>query len=194
MTTNQISLTTDPFELELLEEDMLDVVEPGDPYYREITQIGMKISALRARMPPKHVKIMNALMAAQPKIEIIKELKTSYVTIKKVMLSKNVQEMLACQYRSARLRKGPSMAARAALLWRIATDNEHINPRVSIAAVDTLNRQEGVYQKDEDKAKDTIVNILQFSITEAKAHQITTQDSNEREVNPSYRPITITQD
>ena len=60
------------------------------------------------------------------------------------------------------------MNARAALLWRIALREEIDNPRTSISAIDTLNKQEGVYVANEAPPNQgVIVNINQFVVGSA---------------------------
>ena len=49
------------------------------------------------------------------------------------------------------------------MLWRIATDNEEEQPRTSILALDALNKQDGVYQKEERGADEGVtINIQNF--------------------------------
>lgn len=161
-TTDMTQFTSDPFELEILTDDEIDIVEPDDPYFQELTRITNKMAAIRTRRPPKHMAIVTALLNNTPKLDIIKDLKTSYVTIAKVSKDPEIREYVALLMRSTRLRKGPSIEARAALLWRIALDNQHVNPRVSIAAVETLNKQDGTYKDDDAGDGQTIVKIQQF--------------------------------
>jgi hypothetical protein len=172
-TPTGVELTSDPYEQGILTEDELDLVEPDDLYYREITQIHTKMSALSARLPYKRLAIIKALMLGAARTDIIRDLRTSYATINAALNDPECRTYAALMMRSTRLRKGPSLEARAALLWRIAIREEHEHPRTSIAAIDTLNKQEGIYTPDKTDGDGPLnVTINNFNLPPPTLRQV----------------------
>ena len=90
---------------------------------------------------------------------------------------------------------GPSVQARAAMLWRIAQNNEDDAPRISISAVDVLNKTTGVYadqQRDLNaNAPPTIQVINNFLLggtpNDAKPVEKTSSDV----IDGEFTPVTV---
>jgi hypothetical protein len=182
-------LTTDPVALELLTDDSLAIIDPGDPFFAETTRLSNKIAALTGRLPSKRLQILRKLLQGRSRQEIIEELSTSYPTIKAATDSQEGQEYLSASLRLQRLRRGPAIDARAAMLWRIACDNEENQPRVSISAIDTLNRQEGVYTNDPlDRNAGVVIKINEFVINNAEPRQVEQQSVT---VEGEFKPVTV---
>lgn len=150
-------LTTDPFELEILDDEQLALIEPDDPYHQEAIRLTSQLAAIKRRTSIKRLNIVDALLRGVPKTQIIEEQKTSWGTIAKTMEDPDIKDFVFAKLRLIHLRKGPAMNARAAMLWRIALREEHENPNVSIKAIDTLNKQEGVYITNDEKTEGGLV-------------------------------------
>jgi hypothetical protein len=67
-------------------------------------------------------------------------------------------------------RSGPQKEARMQMLWRIALRNEASNPRVSITAIDIMNKQDGVYKTEETQTVAPSIQINQFFLESGGPH------------------------
>ena len=158
-------LTTDPFEIEILNDEELSLIEPDDPYHKESIRLTSQIAAIKSRTSLKRLNIVDALLRGKSKTTIIEEQKTSWGTIAKTIEHDDIKQYVFATLRLIHLRRGPTMNARAAMLWRIALREEEDAPSVSIKAIDTLNRQEGVYVKDEGATGGgLVINIQEFVV------------------------------
>jgi hypothetical protein len=186
-------LTADPFELEILNDTHLDTVEPLDPYYREVTHLQSKLASIRARTPHKRMAIVSALLRGEQKKEIIKSLRTSYTTINLAMKDVDCQNYVAAYMRSTRLRQGPTLEARGGMLWRIALREEITSPRTSIAAIDALNKQDGVYAKNDDSVGDSGVKVTvnNFIVDGQPMREVTHQTPTAHIIEGEFSPVTV---
>jgi hypothetical protein len=187
-------LTADPFELEILtEDDHLDIVEPSDPYFREVTQLQAKLGNLRNRITSKRMTIVQALLRNESKASIVSTYRTSYATIAAALADPQCQEYAATYMRSYRLRQGPSMEARGGLLWRIALREEQDSPRTSIAAIDALNKQQGVYATNDDAKGDSGVQVTvnNFIVDGQPMREVTTIAPTAKIIEGEFSPVTV---
>jgi hypothetical protein len=186
---NEISV--DPFASQILDESYLAVVGEGDPYYVALGRLSVQMAALRSRIPLKYYNIATDLLAGLSKVDVIKKRSTTYPTITKAMADGNVRDFIALQIKATRLRAGPGMDARSAMLWRIASDNEAEAPRTSIIAIDTLNKQDGVYGKDYGKEGGGVtVNIQNFTM-EAPPSIAPREKPVNQPIEGEFTPITV---
>jgi hypothetical protein len=186
-------LTADPFELEILNDTHLDTVEPLDPYYREVTHLQSKLASIRARTTHKRMSIISALLRGERKTDIVKSLRTSFATISLAMKDPDCQNYVAAYMRSTRLRQGPTLEARGSMLWRIALREEVTSPRTSIAAIDALNKQEGVYAKNEDTLGDAGVKVTvnNFIVDGQSMREVTTATPTAHIIEGDFSPVTV---
>jgi len=171
-------LTQDPFELDILTDESIDLIEPDDPHYQECARLTSRIAALSRTIGPKRINIANALLRGVLKPKIIKEQRTSHTTIKSTIEDPRVQQYVVCRLRLVHIRKGPTMDARASLLWRIAIREEKRQPSISIKAVDTLNKQQGVYLRDDHGDGSVTVHINQFVLADNTRQPTALPDDN----------------
>lgn len=186
-------LTSDPFELELLTDEYVDIIEPSDPYYREVTRLQTQMQNLRERIPSKRFRIMQGLLKGKTKKELIQELQTSYPTIAITTRDPECQTYVACYMRTQRLQSGPTLEARSALLWRIALRVELDQPRVSIAAVDALNKQDGTYSRNDDISGDSGVQVTvnNFIMDGQPVREVTTRTQTAHVIEGDFTPVTV---
>ncbi len=78
----------------------------------------------------------------------------------------------------------PDMEERAKMLWGIAHDNKDHQPRVSIAAIDTLNKMTGIYAQDDGKNAVPSIVINQFNIEQKDRETLLNETL-------AFEPITI---
>lgn len=192
--TEAIEFTSDPFEQEILLSDHLAIVEPDDPLYREVEALADQLTILRSKMTPLMQKIAPLLQQGMSPTKIIDRLGTTYNSISKAKNDRHVLEAVAIHERMHRLNVGPQERQRAAMLWRIALRNEESKPNITISAIDTLNKQAGIYRPDQLGVGDGEVNVTinQFNIdqrtSELAVKDITPTKAQQHE---KFEPITI---
>jgi hypothetical protein len=198
-------LTDDPIALAILSDESLALLEPDDPYHQEAMRLTSQIAAFRRRIPAKRLNIVDEVLRGTPKTEIISAQRTSYATINNTLESRDVQDYVYAKLRLTHLRKGPAIEARAAMLWRIALREEIDRPAISIKAVDTLNKQEGLYRPEEQQADaGLVVNINQFVVnnqgtanathtthTNSTAPNTIEHDAHPEAEDASFTPVTV---
>lgn len=156
-------LTNDPFANDVLTSENLAIVGDNDPHYAHVTRLSRQIATAKLGLPNKYAEIGEMLLDGAKRASICHELKTTYATIGKVAAHQDTNYYLALVAQLRQVRQGPSLEQRAAMLWRIATKFEEDEPRTAIIAVDTLNKQSGVYKKEEEKGGGGMtVNIQNF--------------------------------
>ena len=159
------ALTDNEWEQTLLHADYASEIEPDDPMYVEISALSTRIGHLLTKIPTKQRRVVTYLHAGTfTGKEIADRCGVSATTIAKARQNPLVRRVLALTERVNRLHRGPSEAQRRALLWRIAKREEIDRPAIAIKALDTLNRQEGLYRADSDRVEGVVVNIKNFHV------------------------------
>lgn len=136
----------DPFEeginTDLLPpEYLLDSDNPAnDQYLRQIEAIKRLIVAQSAIMRPTQIEIVKKRHLGKRTKDIAAEVELSPVSVSRSMRDPKAQRLLALLSHLGLMMEGPREAQRRNLLWRIATKNELIDPRVAISAVSELNK------------------------------------------------------
>ena len=161
---NLAELTDDPDELFLLTAEALSTVEDDDPYSARYARLCNELAALTRQVSRFQRLIPRYVLNGEKANVIAEKLGCSPPTVYAALRNPKVQRILSILEQLNRLQTGPALAARADMLWRIAKRNETVNPRVSIAAVDVLNKQEGVYKPDTAPQTPT-VQVVNFNIT-----------------------------
>lgn len=159
-------LTDDPDERSALLMEHAEAIDPDDPYFQQQAHRLNELANLRRTLPAKRQAIASELMRVHPlsATDIAEKLKVSLPTIAAAKADPRVRRMLVLNETLNHHRRGPSLESRAALLWRIALRNEESKPRIAIAAVDTLNKQTGVYKPDDQAGNQpTQINVVNFN-------------------------------
>ena len=162
MVINQ--LTDDEYERALFLEDVIEEIEPDDPYFQEDMRISCELAAIRKRMGSKSQQVPYLYLQGYTRQQIAEQTDTSYATVCKHLNSKDSVRAMVLHQRQSSLQNGPSMEARTAMLWRIAYRNEDTKPTVSMQALDILNKQQGIYKPDQVTTTPTQVVIAQYTV------------------------------
>jgi hypothetical protein len=181
-------LTDDDYELQALVEPHQDYVTPDDPYYQEIQSLATEIGYYAKRIGKAH-RAPALYLQGKTRQDIAEQINCAYQTVCNTLNSKDGRRMLALLQRAAIMEQGPSIAARQSMLWRIAVRNERDKPSISISAVDTLNKQQGLYIKDDNSNQVPTIVVQNFQLPATPDYQ---QQTNEKDITPdTFQGVTI---
>jgi len=190
-------LTDDPFEQEALDPHDYVVMEPDDPHYAEMAQLGNEISHNKAKLRPMRRQVTTYLNSSLSNKEIAEKVGCSPATVTNAKADPIVQRIVKLNERRNYLQAGPSKAQRMNMLWRIAKREEKPRPNTSIRAVDILNKQLGDYAQAEDSVNSGIViRINNFTVNSAGPSDNNNSVTLEHEPDPTaeiaqFTPVTV---
>lgn len=147
--------------------DFLDRHHPeNDDYMQAIAHVQRQIMHQSALLRHKQVQILKTLFTGSSYAAAAEKHNTSPSTVSKLAKSENGQRLLNLLQYHLHLLEGPNAAQRRNMLWRIAQDNEQVDPKVSISSLAELNKmhhqEKALAQKlQETKAPQTVININQ---------------------------------
>ena len=183
-------LTDDDYERAELLQDHADYIGADDPHYHTLALIQTELASLRRKVGTKRQQVPFLYMQGLSRTQIAKKTNVNYVTVCAALKSEEGKRMMALIQRSNQIEHGPSMQARQHMLWRIAVRNEKTNPRVSLAAVDTLNKQQGVYITEQQHDSELKVVINQFALPDSNAN-LRVANQQQQIIEGEFTPITI---
>jgi hypothetical protein len=138
-------------------ELLLDVHHPANAdYMKNLNSIKRTIVARTMTMAPKHVDIVKRKIAGVLHKTIAEELSLTPITIGNILKRQDAQELRALLEHFNMAMDGPNDAHRRRVLWEIAVDNQHLEPKVSISSIVEINKMNGTYNA---AVKDTAINI-----------------------------------
>lgn len=145
-----------------------------DPFHNTIDQLATQVATLARAIPPGHRKAIELYHQGRTKAEITRQTRITHATITKALHSPKGLQLMSLLEQIQQLRKGPSLEARRAMLWRIALRAEQHKPSVALSAIDTLEKQAGTYRPHDDHSNEgTIIKIARFEVNN---NQITLKD------------------
>ena len=191
-------LTDDEYELDVLTPDRAAFVEPDDPMYVEIAQLSHQLSHYKQKLPHAQRKALNYALQPHPSTKVAELAGVAYATA--IALRKNPHfHMIAnLQERIDRLNRGPDLTQRMAMMWRIAKREEMGKPSIALKALDLMNKQQGLYQNDDDntdKAPNITVMTFNFGMDGKPLEDlrdvtpVATVENIDR--NAPFKPLTI---
>ena len=138
-------------------ELLLDVHHPANAdYMKNLNSIKRTIVARTMTMLPKHVDIVKRKIAGVPHKTIAEDLSVTPQTVGNILQRQDAQEPRALLEHFNMAMDGPNDAHRRRVLWEIAVDNQHLEPKVSISSIAEINKMQGTYSTT---TKDTAINI-----------------------------------
>lgn len=149
--------TDDEFEQLLLTADNQATIEPDDKMAVQVSQIGTELANLRVKLPQAQRRCPPYLYSGLNNVKVAELAGCSPGTVAKARKNPDVRRILALLERLNRLHTGPQEAQRMAMLWRIAKREEEKQPRVAINALDVINKQAGIYQRDDGTSDGPVV-------------------------------------
>ena len=109
------------------------------------------IRELSLKMRPRHAMMVKVNMAEDNYAQTARRLKTTPSTVSKVCRSPDGIKLRQLLTHHNQLIAGVSAIEREQLLWRIALNNEDINPRTSISAIAEINKMKADTEADHAK-------------------------------------------
>jgi len=124
----------------------------NDEFKRTLQSLKLQIRQLSLRMRPRHAIMVKINMAEDNYTVTANRLKTTPSTVSKVCRSPDGVKLKNLLLHHNQLMSGVSAIEREQLLWRIALNNEDINPRTSVSAISEINKMKADTQADIAKA------------------------------------------
>tara|TARA_R110000803_G_scaffold141021_2_gene207541 strand:+ start:76 stop:582 length:507 start_codon:yes stop_codon:yes gene_type:complete len=127
-------------------ELLLDRSHPSnDKYLKNLEGVQRRLVAISATMPRKHLDIVKLRHNGKPIKDIAAQLKINVQTVYNALNSEKGQQMTNLLRYHQQGMEGPSSAHRVNVLWRIAIENEHREPKTAISAISEMNKMTGEY-------------------------------------------------
>lgn len=123
----------------------------NDEFKRTLNSIKMQIRQLSLSMRPRHAMMVKVNLAEDNYTRTAYRLKASSQTVATVCKSPEGIKLRNLLQHHQQLISGVSAIEREQLLWRIALNNEDMNPRTSVSAIAELNKMKADSQADHAK-------------------------------------------
>ena len=122
-------------------DDFLDRHHPeNDNYMRAIEHVQGKIMYLTTVLRSKQVNILKSVFAGENYTQASKSNGTSPPTVSKLVKSNYGNQLLTMLQYHRQLLEGPNEAMRRNMLWRIAQNEEKVDPKTAIKSLAELNK------------------------------------------------------
>ena len=140
-------------------ETALDPYHPNNTtFYQQQNTFKRLIVAQSTKMQANHVKVAKGVMRAVKNKDLALELKLAEGTVSSIKNRDDVKELINLLYHLQALHEGPSIESRKRLLFEITIDNKESEPKTSIAAIQEMNRMDGVGREKLDTAINITIN------------------------------------
>lgn len=137
MTTSLIPPTTEY----LPADELLDKAHPANSaYLQSIDRLKRAIVQASSDMYPLHVRIAKESQNGHSYSEIGRRLDIHPTTVSNTLKKPKTKRLVELLGYLRMAQDGPQEAQRKHFLWRIALDNQTVDPRVAIAATAEINR------------------------------------------------------
>ena len=150
-------------ELQEIQEPQMPAHLALDPYhpnnqefYKTKRGIEQVIVAQTMKMHPRHVQAAKLKLRGKTNDEIAAEVGVKPSTVSAIMARPDVKELYyQLRFMDVHL-EGPELALRKHVLWEIAVDAKEEDPRITISAIQELNKIENVYNNSDSGINITI--------------------------------------
>lgn len=158
---SELSVYTDPNNADVPPDIALDPHNPAnDKFFQTMQRVNRELVATATAMRPKHAGILREVHRGVRNKDIAERMSISQGMVSTVIRSSNGQKFLSLlRYRQA-LTDGPSTELRQNILWRIAARNEESAPRITLTAVDLLNKMANSYGEEAQTSGIPSINIV----------------------------------
>lgn len=147
--------TEDDLERQELRASYIDPSSYSDEFSREVERLSTQLATLSRSLPQKQRRAAELYFRGKSRKEIADETGANYQTVCNALHNPKSLQVLQLLTQLNELKGGPSLEARRAMLWRIATRAEHKAPGIAMKAIDTLEKQAGTYRPLQDEHIDT---------------------------------------
>ena len=134
---------TDESTIGVLEpvQNFLDEHHPAnDTYIQSVEHVERQLMHASSLLRPKQVKMMKSVFQGMNYTETAKFHGASARHVSQTAKSPNGARLLKLMSYHLQLLEGANLGQRRSMLWRIAQDNEKLQPKTAIAAVESLNK------------------------------------------------------
>ena len=139
-------------------ECLLDEYHPNNhQFYEDLTHIKRQILATGNKIKPHKREAVRLYRTGMSHKDIGQKLDIGPATISKWLNEPESQRLKALLDHLQMLKDGPNADHRKNILYRIAIDNTNKKPRVTIAAIQEINRMSGSYGSEAGQSN--VVNI-----------------------------------
>ena len=122
-------------------QNFLDEHHPAnDTYLQSVEHVERQLMHASSLLRPKQVKMMKSVFQGMNYTETAKFHGASAQHVSQTAKSPHGARLLKLMTYHLQLLEGANLGQRRSMLWRIAQDNEQLQPKTSIAAVESLNK------------------------------------------------------
>ncbi len=151
--------------LDEMDEDNLPIELLNDPahpkndqFYQSLNQIKRAIVHQSAILRPIEVQAAKYDLTGITHVKVAEKLDVGAISVGKYLKKPGVIRLQQLIRHMQHLLDGPRQEHRKNILYRIAIDNEHQRPSVSVSAIDMINKMCGSYEEK------SATNTVNFSI------------------------------
>jgi hypothetical protein len=151
------------YDPELLPPDyLLDADHPAnDAYIQKNRQIERQIIQQSKLLRANHVQMVKLQHSGLTGVDIAERLGKSQQTVYRVLNSPDAKRLLSLLGHYQVSIEGPNLAQRKNMMWRIAQANQDSDPRVTIAATETLNKMdEQLIKRQNENSGNQPINLI----------------------------------
>ena len=136
----------------VLDEDIeLDYYHPGNhQFMQDLESIKRAVVAHASQMKPWHVQAVRRRMAGASNIMIAEEFEKTPGAVSVALNSPDAKYLRKLLQHHDTALTGPNIALKKRMLYEMALDNQDRDPKVTISAIQELNKMDGHYHKDDD--------------------------------------------
>jgi hypothetical protein len=126
-------------------EELLDRYHPNNSeFFLAMQRAKQALVAQQATMKPLHVEIVKQHFRGKRNVDVAEELDITAGTVSKVVNSAQGKNLKFLLQHFAGLNEGPSQEHRKRVLWEIVIDNQQHEPKTAIAALQEMNKMDGI--------------------------------------------------
>jgi hypothetical protein len=158
-----MTIKLEKYDPELLPPDfLLDASHPAnDAYIQKNRLIERQIVQQSKLLKATHLQIVKLHHSGLYGTEIAERLGRSQMTVSKVINTPAAKRLLALLGHYQVSLEGPNLAQRKNMMWRIAQESELSDPRVAIAATETLNKMdEQLIKRQNENSGNQPINLI----------------------------------
>lgn len=193
-TTDVATLTKDPFEQEILRAEYATPLEDDCEHDAATRVLLLNLAAVQKKLKARHMDWGRQFLSGKNPSKIAEAAGVTYQAVHVALKTPKMQSFLQMVGQLQRLEAGPSLVQRKGMLWRIAKREEEDDPRTAIAALDLINKQEGIYRPDGELGDgQLIVQVKNFTL-----NQIVQPNAALKDVQPpaeiiegEFTPVTV---
>jgi hypothetical protein len=152
----QVALSLSP-ELELDKYH-----KSNQPFIKTEQAIKCVVVDQSARMRPNHVKVAKMHLRGNSRQEMVDETGLKYGSVIQILTRPDVLELIRTLSHLDAHYEGIDLRIRKQMLIEIAIDNKQLDPRLTVTAIQELNRLDGAYNHEASKQTVIVVNNTVF--------------------------------